>query len=447
MAKGISKKGRSLGPVSQPLEEYYPINYKVIGYQSWLDQVFPPGVLEEDQIVAVENTKDPKLLEVVTWMYLQKVLGVDSETTGIDKRSGLDPHHPKSRIILLQVGTQDLIYLIQPELIPEFKGVLESPEILHILQNAVYDFKYLLVKYNIHMERMYDTMLGEQLLTSGLMHAGVSLEEIVRKYKPHRLISKEIRKQFMLFTGTFDRKMVYYAARDIELLFPVMAEQILALKKWKMEAVAQDEFNCIPCTSMMELGGVHIDVRVLRLALTYWNARRIELEERILALYNQEIDKQGEKALYLIPDMQEVFDLNSSSKKLVALRRIGLDLEDTKRETLEELDHPIAKFLAEYSEVMKVISTYGESMIEKVDKNTGRLYPEFHQLGSGDLEARQGKAKKGTIATGRYSSDFQQLPRPVARYAEVTDIEELAGVRAAFAEKLAAHQEGEQVYA
>jgi DNA polymerase I-like protein with 3'-5' exonuclease and polymerase domains len=444
MARGVSKYGRSIGPVSRPLEEYFPINFDVVGKRDWIDGAFPEGVLEDSQKIYVSNPSD--LVPSIEWLKKQKRLGVDSETTGADKRSGLDPTNPQSRIILLQVGTPDRVLLIQPELIPEFKDVLESREILHLLQNAVYDFKYLLVKYGIHMERMYDTMLAEQLLTSGLLGMGVSLEEICRRHKPHRIISKEIRKQFMTFSGIFDKKMTYYAARDIVLLFPIFTEQAVALQRWKMERVAQDEFDVIPCTAMMELGGVHIDVRVLRLALTYWDAREQELLVEILKVYDQEMQNQGTKSLFLIPGMQEVFDLNSSSKKLHALQSIGFDIDDTKRDTLEEaIDKPgmsegckrIAKLLAEYSEVKKITTTYGESMIDRVNPATQRLYPEFNQLGSGDLEAKKGRMKKETIATGRYSSDFQQLPKPVARYAAVTDPEELSEVEVAFLTKLA----------
>lgn len=433
MARGAARRGKYLGPRSRPLEEYYDIDFKVFGTPEWIASSFPPGMLTDKQVVPVRSSSD--LLDIKSYLSSQPRLGVDTETTGADKRSGLDPRHAESRIILLQIGTPELACLVQPELIPEFRQVLESEDVIHILQNAVYDFKYILYKYSIHMNRMVDTMLNEQLLTSGLMGVSVSLEEIARKYPPHRIISKEIRKQFMSFSGVFDWKMTYYGARDINLLFPAESEQRKLLTKWKMEQAAQDEYDVIPCTAMMELGGVHFDVRVLQLSLTYWYARREQLENEILDLYDRQIKEAGKDVLFLLPEMKNVFDLQSNSQKLEALRSLGFEIDDVRRDTLEEMNTPIADLLGEYSEVMKIVSTYGENLISRIDPVTGLFYPEFHQLGSGDIESK--KAKKETIATGRYSSDFQQLPRPVPRYSRLASDEE-ALIRSTFAAELAA---------
>jgi hypothetical protein len=432
MAKGASKKGRSMGPVSQQLEEFWPVNFDVVGRPEWIQGSFEPGAVAEGQKLLVSSSSD--LAETKEWLDKEPQHIIDTETTGPGKYGGLDPLNPGFRITMLQMGTSKRVLVIDPALIPEYKAHLESTKFLHVLQHALFDFKGLLAKYKIHMNRMYCTMLSEQLLTSGLSGVGVGMPDIVRKYYPHRLITKELRKQFIHFqeTGRFTKKMTWYAVRDIAALEPVVTEQCKEFVRWKMEKVAQDEFDVIPCTAMMELGGVPLDVRILRLAIAWWTARELDLAEQISKTYDQLVSDKGEKGLFLFPEMREVFDIKSSSQKLEALRRVGVDVDDTKRDTLEAVGHPLTKLLVEYSEVAKVISTYGENLIAKVDSETGCLYPEFNQLGSGDIESKAGKLKKSTIATGRYSSDFQQLPRPEARFERIYDTAEIKRIRLEF---------------
>ena len=425
-------KSRSIEIISYPIEEHIPINYYVVGYESWLENGFEIGAVPLSKRIVVTIGKEDIVLKPVLEKLLSlDILGLDTETTGEEKRSGLDPWREGSRLLLMQLGNEDIVYIIQPDLVPKFKGVLENKEQTHLGQNIVYDFKYLYVKYGIHINNIYDTMLAEQLLTSGLNGMRVGLADLARRYKPYRMISKEVREDFVHFKERGERissKMIYYAARDITLLFPVMKEQKPLLAKWNLGVVAQDEFNVVPVTASMELHGVNLDRDTLKLALVYWEERQKELEIEILKIYNQESGKKHKDSYTLLPDVQKVFDLNSPAQKLKALQDLGFDIEDVRRDTLDTLDHPIAIALSQYSNVMKIISTYGENLLKRVNPKTGRLHPEFNQLGSGDIDL----SKKGTIATGRYSSDFQQMPKPENRFAEVKNVDELEFVKKHF---------------
>ena len=439
MSRGASKHGRTLEVHSFPLEDYFPINYFVVGSQQWFDTSFDEGAVDDGQKIVIRTKQD--LVPIVDWLLEQLKLGVDSETGGEDKESGLNPLLPTSRMLLFQIGTRNRVYLIEPGLAQHFKEVLESRLILHLLQNANFDFKFFLVKYGVHLGAMWDTMLAEQLLTSGLSGLKVGMPDLCRRYKPYLFISKETRRDFIDFKACgykFSRKMLYYAARDVVVLFDIHEAQVPEVARWKLEVVAQDEFNCIPVTAMMEIGGVFIDPVVLRKALTYWISRQEFLEREILRVYDEELLKKGRKPLTILPDIQEVFDLNSQAQKLAALKELGYKIDDVKRDTLELYpEDPIMRMLAEYSNVTKITSTYGENMISRINPVTHRLHPEFHQLGSGDMEERMGRAKKGTIATGRYSSDFQQLPRKEERFVAITDQAEIQKVLAHFNRQLA----------
>jgi DNA polymerase I-like protein with 3'-5' exonuclease and polymerase domains len=354
---------------------------------------------------------------------------IDTEGTG-----GLNPLTPGAKVLMLQIGNKEMVFVIQPELIPEFKEYLEDVNTLHILQNAVHDWKFIYQHYNVHINNIYDTMLAEQLLTSGRAGMAVNLAAISRRRKPHRIITKAVRNEFIEFQGKFTKEMVYYAVRDIVLLPDIVKAQLEDLTRLNMNLVAQDEFNLVPVTGSMELGGVPFSEKTLRLALLYWERRQKDLEEQILRAYDQRIVAKGTEMGFLIPDMRFEFDVNSQSQKLKALRELGLNIDDVKRDTLESLDDPIAALLGEYSEALKINSTYGENMIHRINPVTHRLQVEFNQLGHGDIEAKAGKAT--TIATGRYSSDFQQLPKAMNRYDLITD-SELQQVQALYADRIA----------
>lgn len=425
-----SKKGQTIEIICTPLEEHIPITYVVVGRREWIDSYFEPEALEGIRQVRVSDSSD--LHRVKEWLDKHKHHFTDTETTGEDKKAGLDPWRSGSRLLMMQLGNADLVFVIDPDLIPEFKEHLENPEFIHVFQNGVYDWKYIFAKHGIHINNFYDTMLGEQLLTSG-RKLPVNLAAISRRRPPFRIITKTVRKEFIEFKGKFTKEMVYYAVRDVVLLPPIMESQTADLKRLNMWVVANDEFNLIPVTGSMELGGVPFSEKTLRLALVYWQKRQTDLERQILDLYDSRISAKGDHAGFLLPDMKFEFDINSQAQKLAALRELGFEIDDVKRDTLDEIDDPIAQLLGEYSNCLKITSTYGENLIERVNPATHRLQVEFNQLGHGDIEAKAGKAT--TIATGRYSSDFQQLPKAINRYS-VVENSELEHVQALFQDKI-----------
>jgi DNA polymerase-1 len=350
----------------------------------------------------------------------------------------MNPVNPDTRIVIGQLGTEEKVLVIDPELLPEFKEVLEGTGSLKLFQNALYDFKWLLQKLQIHMNRIYDTMLAEQVLTAGKLGVRVGLADLARKYDPYYIISKAVRSMFVeLNGGRMTREMVYYAARDIVLMFPILRKQLADLKEYKLQDTAQLEFNCIPCTAEMELGGVFLKEDKLEQLISYWLDKQSDMEQEILVLYSKEMKSLGIGADSLIPELSQVFDLNSSAQKLEALRLLGFKLDDTKRETLMTIDHPIAKLLGEYSNVTKWTSTYGENMREKINATTGMWHPRFAQMGSGEMEAASGRDNTTTTATGRYVSDAQQFPRKMERYGNVKDGALRARVSEHFADQIA----------
>jgi DNA polymerase-1 len=433
------RKVRSSGPVSYVLEDRLKVNPFVIGRPGWLEGAFAPGALpDRDKIIAFQNERD--LLSVMEWLGQLQVLSADTETTGPDKEH-IEPWLDASYITLFQIGNAQRQYLVEPELIPHFKKLLEGEQWLKVGHNLEYDFKWFLGRYGVHLVRMYCTMLVEQSLTAGLPGIKVNLADTIRR-RLGILLSKQVRDEFLTFYyhPIFTPEMVYYGARDVLLLEPLLRKQVPELKRWKLEKISQLEFDVIPVIAEMELGGCFWDQEKHKLALKYFLRRADEIEARIPVLLREL--RGSKKAKGLFADIEEVVNLRSSEQVLELFEELGYDLENIQRETLEEMarssEGPVAELfelMAEYSNVTKVKGTYGDKLLDRVDPKTGLLHFRFFQMGSGEFDGSS-HSDKDTVATGRMAGNAQQFPRPMRIYDPVVDPAELTLVWSLFGDRL-----------
>lgn len=425
-------------PEAIVFEEIIPIKYLVVGSREWFDGIMEPGVLDKCEYKEIVNSSD--MNEIRDHFDTHTVQGLDTETGGNKENEGLDPISPTSKVLLAQYGTEDIVYLLEPRLISELKTQLQSSKHLIIGQNILHDFEFILMKYGFPMINLYDTMLAEQVLTAGMLGIKVGLKDLSRKYHPHYITSKSIRSQFINFRDgdKFNTDMLYYGARDVFSLFPIYRAQIAELKRLSLVGPAQVEFNCIPVTADMELTGITLCERILSIINNWYVSRQKELENLIIEEYNKELIKKGiRKQLTVIPieEVLDRFDVNSSFQKLKALQELGeeySELVDVQRETLAKLRTPLGNYLAEYTKCQKITSTYGQGLLDKISEWTGKFHPEFNQMGKGE---DVGSSGANTTATGRYSSDAQQVPRPEKEYKELKG-NDLAWAEAQFAKEL-----------
>ncbi len=417
------------------LEEEVPVKFSIVGTKAWLDRFIPAGVSG-----AVRVWSEQIKTEILTFLRSRNGYGIDTESNGpnLGDRSlgilpdGLDSISSTSRLVLFQIGTKQHVYVMEPDLVVHLKDELEDPERVKILQNGIHDFKFLLKKYGIHLNNIYCTMLAEQVLTAGKEGVRVGLAELSRKYAPHYLISKDVREEFRSesFDLPFTDAQLRYAARDVFLLIDIYRGQLLLLEKYRLLPTARDEMNCIPCTAEMELTGIWLSEDKLRQTIEYHERQEQEIASKIIPILSEHLQKTNQS---LFDDLVHAVNLKSNAEKLTALNAMGLDITDVKRSTLEDIDLEVCQLLAKYTELTKIITTYGYNLIQRVHPNDGMLHPRFSQLGMGEMANMNSKDKAITIATGRYSSDFQQLPRPRNIYDQVVDPKLIDELRSVFA--------------
>jgi DNA polymerase I-like protein with 3'-5' exonuclease and polymerase domains len=293
--------------------------------------------------------------------------------------NSLDPHSAK--LLLLQLAVPDKAYLFDArhlDLRP-FQAVLGDENILKIAQNAKFDYGMLKELAGVEVVNIFDTMLAERVLTCGLTKLGdLSLVSLTRKYLGLEL-TKEIRKTFENHLRDFTKKQLDYAATDVLVLFPIYEAQKARLEKERLEKIASLEFKLVPVVAEMELRGFLIDVERWRRAIDDYRRKAKEVDQKMqeeLRPYSRATQKD------LFGNHANVVNLNSPSQIMEAFRRVGLDLPSTGEEILARHDHPLAKLLLEYREYEKIISAFGDNLLAKINPKTGRIHPDYMQIGA-----------------------------------------------------------------
>ena len=169
--------------------------------------------------------------------------------------------------------------------------------------------------------------------------------------------------------------------------------------------------------------------------MTYFRRRQNEIEE-FLQAECRKLASHKDPNLKLFPGFETLANLQSNDLKMELLESWGFDVENIQQSTLEEINDSRVKILAEYANVMKIVSTYGDNIQEKIDPETGLWHPQYNQMGAGDSEDRMGHSSKATIATGRMCGNAQQFPRPLKIFDPIVNVDEISRLENKYADRL-----------
>jgi DNA polymerase-1 len=329
-------------------------------------------------------TEPARLAEVVAALSGEPIVAVDTEATGLDP-------FVDNTLLLVQVATPDRAYLIDARKVDPrpLRRILEDDRTLKLMQNAKFDYKMLRSQVGIATRRMYDTMLAERVLTAGIGRS-IGLAALAQKYAGITL-DKSVRSSFVGKSGEFSEEQLRYAARDALVLFTIYKQQRDALRRESMVNIATLEFKTLIAVGEMELAGCLIDKDRWRKIIASAQAERDRCADELGLLIADAVPQQS---LFGGP----AINLNSNAQLLETFGRMGIDLPDTMEATLMKYDHPAIKKLLEYRGFEKTLSAFGEKFLELIHPKTGRIHPDFNQLGAD---------------TGRFSCtnpNIQQIP-------------------------------------
>lgn len=303
-------------------------------------------------------------------------VAVDCETTG------LDPLARDSRLLLLQLGTEDgAIWVINAAKLglEPLRGVLDNGR-LCALQNAKFDWKWLKVHAGINLRNVYDTMLAELILIAGLYAVGerrgkASLKGMVERYTGKKL-QKETRLTFVNHQGDeFTQEHLDYAAEDIPHLWTIKEAQTRALREGGLVETARLEFGVVPVVGEMELSGIAVDAAAYRKVIA---ESRMEMAKAERTCHQILLDAGAYKDLFGGCHV----NLGSHDQVKDAFRdHFNVQVKSTDEKHLKKVDHPFARALLNYRDWETQVTSFGDKILARIHPVTGRLHPEFGQLG------------------------------------------------------------------
>lgn len=321
-------------------------------------------------------TTNEDLLKVLPEIERAPIVGLDTEGSKLDPLT--------TKLLLLQIATKDKSYVFDCSKvdISQLKTVLEAQRPLKIIQNAKFDYSVLKVQAGLTLGNLFDTMLAERIITCGISRE-MSLKTLAEKYLGMK-IDKTIREDFYqpgspVLKGVFTQKQLEYAARDAWILIKIFEKQYKQLNEENLINTAKLEFAVVPAVAEMELKGSLIDTKKWRSHIANLGKKRdlikkeIQGDIRHLSTYAQ-VDLFGNES--------DTVNLDSPLQLLQVFKKLGEEMPNTAEATLKKTTHPLAKKILEYRAYEKMITSFGETILEKINPVDGRLHPDFLQLGA-----------------------------------------------------------------
>lgn len=339
------------------------------------------------EYITDEETANRALCEIDKY----PIIYVDTECTS------LNPYDANMSLMQLGVDGKAFVFDVRHDTEHSslhkdvFKPLLLDKTKLKVFQNAVFDMKLIKTTMGIYVSNIYDTMLVEQLLGLGVSSRGYSLKDLVLKYLGLHM-DKEPQNTFMDYNQVFVDYQKEYAASDVIVLPEIMNAQLSEITKHSFEEVCQLEFDFTKALCEMELNGITLDV-------DKWTKIMSDVEkdkERTGSIISEILNAcEDQTTLFGV----SLINIDSNAQLKKSLLKYGLDIESTDvGELSKHAGIPVIDMILEYRKAQKLISTYGEPLIAKINPKTGRLHTDFKQM----------------VSTGRMSSsnpNLQNIPK------------------------------------
>ena len=326
---------------------------------------------------------------LIAELQTEQVIGLDIETTGLD--SILD------KIRTVQISTNKETWVIDMYEVPlsELRPILEGGPI-KVIQNAKFDAGFLSSAQGGCMpEPLYDTMLADQVIHH--RNFGRSLKDLAENY-----LGIEFDKGHQASDWSSEEltpEQIRYAVLDAAVLIPLYESLKERADSLGLTQTIELENRTVPAIVWMGHKGVGFDQEKWNVLVENARVKLIAVEDELDILVNKELgvdDLMGHKPY--------VVNWSSSAQVLKTLRSLGINVDDTRYETLErhQAANPIVSLILKHREAAKKLSTYGGTWSRHVHPATERIHADWKQIGA---------------ATGRMACskpNLQNLPRDKA---------------------------------
>ncbi|MEN8713507.1 MAG: DNA polymerase [Verrucomicrobiales bacterium] len=308
-------------------------------------------------------------------------VALDIETHGPGKDGALDPWKGSVRLIQLAQDEGEPVVIDVPAVGEAIHGMLDAlaPHLL-VGHNLAFDLAFLGRHFGFRAEAAFCTMTASKVLSAGDQSVRHRLKDVASRYLGIGL-AKGLGDSD--WSGPLTSEQLNYAALDVAHLLPLRSVLKAKLKEADLVSTAQLEMKMVLVATEMCLNGLRISIERLESIEADAVARQEKLREKIAVIAGPDLNPQS------VPQVKEAF------------HQLGIDLPDTREETLNECDHELARAILDFRETKAPANKAKE--LTKLVAEDGRVHPEFDPLAA---------------RTGRFSAskpNVQNLPRGIMR--------------------------------
>ena len=227
---------------------------------------------------------------------------------------------------------------------------------------------------------LFDTLLASQLISAGEQEDRHSLASVSERYLDQPVDKTQQVSDWN--AGDLSEAQLEYAARDAGLMLPLRLKLVEALRANLLTRTAQLEFECVVPLAALELNGVYLEQDCWRAKLSEIERQRNELH----ALLQDELAEEPAQQSLFGPARADI-NLDSHVQLTRALKRVlpsGEEIPDSTRNwKLEPLaaKYVVVRNILDYRTLQKNLK-FGETLLEAVNRETGRIHSHFHQIGA-----------------------------------------------------------------
>ena len=276
-------------------------------------------------------------------------------------------------------------------LIDLFKPLFEDETKILIGQNIKYDLQVLKNYGVVIKNKLWDTMIAHFLFMPDMRHNMNILAETYLDYAPisiAELIGKKGKDQLSMRTVPLD-VIKDYAAEDADITLKLKNVFVSKLKEAETEKLFHDvELPLVEVLASMEREGINIDVPAL-------NEFSAQLKDDIAKVDAEIQELAGTK--FNISSPKQVGEILFDYLKIIDKpKKTKTGQYATGEDILSKLEgkHPIIAKILDYRELVKLKSTYVDTLPLLVNEKTNRIHTTFNQV---------------VAVTGRLSSDNPNL--------------------------------------
>lgn len=376
-------------------------NFERYGFKKWLIEIkhahkkSPPPTDTHYQLI--ENiTSCQQLFKKIQ---KQKQFCLDTET------QGLDPLSDDLVGIAIALAPHDAYYI---PLSHQTQAAIDKKKVLSLLQEALLDKEMIVIGHHLKFDsrvlmragltwraKCHDTMLQDYLLDNS--NHSRKLDDLVQQHLGYTMKSYQTLMDEHEGAENFSdlplESACFYACEDADLtwqLYEHFSQQLSAQSPEKKH-LENIEWPLITVLAGMENDGVYLDSSSLKKQSQTLHKEVSDIEKSIHHEAGSEFNIQSTKQLrhVLFEDLG-----------LPIVKKTPAGQPSTNEDALQTLqsEHPIAELILRHRSLSKLISTYTDSLADKIHPNTQRIHTSYHQTGT---------------STGRLSSsnpNLQNIP-------------------------------------